>query len=147
MAKEIDNIKDSGTIKNGKIRVVIYGNNWVDRASEVCKWAEGWFNEHELAGRYEAHICKTRGAIEDAFYGKAEGTDPETLPDLVMAGKYIRDNMGGGWFDFELDDGDITRIQSLCEEHNVPLVRFRFNSATNSPQLISGIMMSREKAS
>lgn len=147
MAAEIVNSQSSEVANNRKLRVVIYGNFWVDKADKVREWASDWFDEHGLEGRYEAHICKIRGAIEDAFFGKVEDTDPETIPDLVMAGKYIRDDMGGGWTDFELDSGDITRIQRLCEQHHVPLVRFRFDSSANSPQLTSGVMMLREKTS
>ncbi len=147
MAGEKVNSQGSEVTKNRKLRVVIYGNFWNDKADKVREWANDWFNEHGLENRYEAHICKIRDAIEDAFYGKVEDNDPETIPDLVMAGKYIRDDMGPGWSDFELDGGDIERIQRLCEQHCVPLVRYRFDPPTNSPQLTSGVMMLRGKTS
>lgn len=124
-------------------RIVIYGNNWNDRITEVHTWTESWFKERGMGDAIEIRGCKVRGAINIAFYGQEEDDDPKTIPSLVIAGQKIRDAGLGGWTDFSMDSV-IDRIQSLCDEHNVPLVRYEFDKDANAPVIKSGSLLLKD---
>lgn len=121
----------------GKLQVVIYGNNYDDHVYDVALWSQKWFSEHGLSGQYEPHVCKIRGVIEAAFFGQACESSPKEIPVLVMVGQNIRDADGSGWHDAPIEP-EMPRIEQLCLENNVPLIRYSFDRITHEPILIGG---------
>jgi len=132
-------VESKTEIVPNKRRVVIYGNNWDDKVYGVADWVDNWLNDQGLNEELESHICKIRPAIETAFFGQDEDTDPKSIPALVMAGKNIRDTLGGGWSDFSIEP-EMQRIKKLCQTYGVPLIRYEFNKETGLPRLTEGEM-------
>lgn len=122
-----------------KFRVVVFGNNYDDRVYDVGDWALKWLEKEGLLEKCEVRVCKVRGAMEDAFFGIGDYSDTKSILALVMAGENIRDYELGGWTDFSIEH-DLQRIKELCEQYDVPLVRFRFDQQTGQPQITSGSM-------
>lgn len=138
MTIEIFNPEKREALKPQKYRIVIYGNNWQDCVCRVSDWASETLSETHPEDEFNIRICKNIDEIESVFFDQA-------IPDLVLAGQYIRKHTGAGYNDLKLDEVAITTIEHLCKEYSVPLVRFEFDNASNKHQTVSGEMVLKEQ--
>lgn len=113
-------------------RVVIYGNRIDDHVDDVANFVMDWCSMQRLGSQLKPIICRHEEDIEEAFYGLEQKSDIKTIPAIVIAGQNIRIPHGMHYIDKPLER-DIKLITDLCKMHNVPLVRFVYDSSLRRP--------------